>query len=259
MSRITLPSAYVEKCRKGLFMPIEPDTVQCFLLIRNGKPLNLVEVSSLEELLLESISKKDHSAFEGWNDSQLRKYFLDLIDSAGSSETIPVRISPASYELMTILGLTTPAEIDLEPLFEKTTAKFKLNADQKKALKKYATTAEIYEDLLSKKKSVVMDVLSNELEELEVDLIQPKPWLEIYELFVLRWNEEPRAEERKKIYRGLGYAKNPKKTPEENKKALANKFKTLYEALDERKQIFLGDYLEDEVSVVQVALDMLLD
>lgn len=256
--RITLPPAYVEKCRKGLFMPIEPDTVQCFLLMRNGKPLKLVEVSSLNELLLASIPKQDRSAFEGWSDLQIRKYFLELVTSAGSSEIIPVRVSPASYELMTILGLVDSEEIDLEPLFEKTVAKFKLNANQKKELRKYATTAEIYEDLLSKKRSVVLNILSTELEDVEEDLLEPKPWLEIHKLFVNVWAEEQDEDERKKVYRNLGYTKNPKKTPEENKKVLINKFKKLYEELDKDMKIVLGDYLESDDANVQRAVKILL-
>lgn len=216
---------YVKKCTEGLFAPITPGTVQSFLLMKNGKVDKIVEVSSLVELLLATVPKEDREIFATYRDQDCR--------------------SPEKEDLSLLLG--------------RVVKKFNLSVEQQRVLEGYAKTSQVLEGLLKKKRAEVMDFLSTELEDLQDDLVsQPKPWLEVYESFARVWGEEKNPVKRKQVYRDLGYTKNPKKTPELNKKVLASKFKEAYEGLEDASQIELGNYLESSTAKLARAKKILL-
>lgn len=249
---------YVKKCTEGLFAPITPGTVQSFLLMKNGKVDKIVEVSSLVELLLATVPKEDREIFATYRDQDCRSHFLESL-SHPKDQIIPVRISPASYSLMVILDLIKPEKEDLSLLLGRVVKKFNLSVEQQRVLEGYAKTSQVLEGLLKKKRAEVMDFLSTELEDLQDDLVsQPKPWLEVYESFARVWGEEKDPVKRKQVYRDLGYTKNPKKTPELNKKVLASKFKEAYEGLEDASQIELGNYLESSTAKLARAKKILL-
>lgn len=265
MANLTLSKDYSEACEKLLFSPIVPDTTQAFVLFKGDKPQRIVEADSLKDLLLQTIPESDKEHFSDFTEESSRKFLTELVrrdSQSGHKALIPIQVNPASYALMTLLGLIITEEEDLEVMIDRVIVKFKLGKPAQARLRAYATTSAILEDLLTKKKSVIDQLFSEEgLEAIEKEVIRPtaKPWGEAYELFakVRREDEDSTESEKKQVYRDLGYIKDPKKTPEENKKALAGKFKAIYEKLTLPKRKKLSAYLESDEATLAEAKTML--
>lgn len=252
MANLTLSKDYSDACKKLLFSPIVPETTQAFVLFKNNKPQRIVEADSLKGLLLQVIPESDKEHFSDFTEESSRKFLTELVrrdQESGHKALIPIQVNPASYSLMTLLGLIITEDEDLEVMIDRVIIKFKLSKAAQTRLRAYATTSAILEDLLTKKKSVIDQLFSEEgLEAVEKKVITAKPWNEAYELFAKVWREDEDSteSEKKQVYRDLGYTKDPKKTPEENKKVLAGKFKIIYEKLALPKRKKLSAYLEND-------------
>lgn len=262
MANLTLSKDYSEACEKLLFSPIVPDTTQAFVLFKGSKPQRIVEADSLKDLLLQTIPESDKEHFSDFTEESSRKFLTEVLHTSDPKALIPIQVNPASYALMTLLGLIITEDEDLEVMIDRVIVKFKLGKAAQTRLRAYATTSAILEDLLTKKKSVIDQLFSEEgLEAVEKKVIRPtaKPWGEAYELFAKVWREDSEADEneKKQVYRDLGYTKDPKKTPEENKKALAGKFKAIYEKLTLPKRKKLSAYLESDEATLAEAKAML--
>jgi len=260
MANLTLSKDYSEACEKLLFSPIVPDTTQAFVLFKGSKPQRIVEADSLKDLLLQTIPESDKEHFSDFTEESSRKFLTEVLHTSDPKALIPIQVNPASYALMTLLGLIITEEEDLEVMIDRVIVKFKLGKPAQARLRAYATTSAILEDLLTKKKSVIDQLFSEEgLEAIEKKVITAKPWNEAYELFAKVWREDSDSteSEKKQVYRDLGYTKDPKKTPEENKKALAGKFKAIYEKLALPKRKKLSAYLESDEATLAEAKGLL--
>lgn len=258
--KLTIPLDFAEECKSLLFTGKMEGTRTYVLVSTNKppKPISVVEVNSYHDLLLATITEinsDDLEFYEPYSEDQSRQQLREMATS-GTFSVVPVQITPCSYLAFTSLGLVVDrTEIGTKPtkagvltagqkeLVKKLVDKYFLEEDAKAKLLDYAKTrnakdrTEVLTDLLTKKKSIIEQMFIEEgLEELEEELLTSLPWGEAYERFAEIWGNEEDQALRKRVYRDLDYEKDPKKTPQKNKQALAQKFKVLYEALDHPKR-----------------------
>jgi hypothetical protein len=271
----SIPKYFAEECEKVLFPPFQSqEETQAFVLYPKDPKARLqtVEVESYRDLLtqlINAIDPKDLEFYETYSESQSRKFLKDVALNAdqGDFPLIPVQLTPSSYVLLKTLNkvsLTEPSE-KITELTKRLTTKFKLTKQAQKRLATYIKArpsqdqVHLLEDLLTKKKSQITQLFEEEgLEELEEELLTAPSWTEAYEKFVEVWTQEEDPEERKKIYRELGYVKNPKKTPKQNKEVLASKFKQKYEGLELKERREFVEYLDSDEADLTKAKKMLL-
>lgn len=258
--KLILPANFIQECEKNAFVPIRQGESHTFMIIENQRPQRILTVNTLKELLLAIVEEDQKFIFEDYTEESCRKTLIDLANSL--TDRIPVRVTASSYYLLKALGY----EFGVEKFQEKEKNKklhakiievYDLNKSQQKVLEEYATTTKISRELLDSGFSRVQEILSVELENLEEDVIRSKPWVEVFELFVGVWSDEEDSDQRKRVYRDLGYNKNPKKTKKENKKVLVKKFRGVYENLSEKAKVRLGDYLEKSTANLDKAKKLL--
>jgi len=271
----SIPKYFVEECEKVLFPPFQnQEETQAFILYPKDPKARLqtVEVESYRDLLaqlIKAIDPKDLEFYETYSESQSRTFLKDVALNAdqGDFPLIPIQLTPSSYVLLKTLNKVStenPSE-KISELTKRLTTKFKLTKQAQKRLATYIKArpskdqVHLLEDLLTKKKSQITQLFEEEgLEELEEELLTAPPWTEAYEKFVEVWTQEEDPEERKKIYRELGYVKNPKKTPKQNKEVLASKFKQKYETLELKERREFVEYLETDEADLTKAKKTLL-
>jgi hypothetical protein len=116
-----------------------------------------------------------------------------------------------------------------QKLYERIVRKFDLSGKFVTSLLDYAKTrhhldrTHILTDLLQKPKYTIINMFSQEFEELEEKVIS-REWSKDYPIFAKKLSSEKDPNIRKKGYRAFGYQKDPEKTTEENKKVFVDLF-----------------------------------
>ena len=268
-SNLTIPSDYLEECEKRLFAAkFTGERAFIFLSRSQSKPVHLVTVESYKDLLLALISNanpEDLSFFEDHTENQAQKFLKEIALGKSDLDIFPVQVTSSSFLALGLLkGViadskpNVPSSKKIDEYVNLLAKKHTLGVKSKIKIKEYITSRSpnlrfaLIDNLLTNTSTQIHEMFSEDgLEEAEEELIQNLPaesrqgsWLSIYEKFAEVWFKEKDPKKRKQVYRDLGYTKNPKKSPEENKKVLAGIFKVKYEALSDEEKGDFSKYLD---------------
>lgn len=265
---VTIPSGYLEECKKSLFASkFSGERAFAFLSRKEGVVVHLVTVESYKDLLLEIVSNsnpEDLSFFEDHTENQAQAFLKEIALGKTDLDIFPVQVTSSSFLVLTMLGVkstnptpSAPTPKKISDAVNTLAKKHNLSQGSKKKIRDYITSKPpnlrlaLIEDLLTISSDQIEEMFSEDgLEEAEEELTSaalPPPearWLSLYEKFVDIWSLEKDLKKRKQVYRDLGYTKSPKKSPEENKKVLAGKFKAKYEALPEEEKEAFSEHLD---------------
>lgn len=269
-----IPEVFETKCKEALFPKFKDATLAFVLYARDHSSAQVVEVTSYKSLLLEAVELADEGDLEhyqSFTEEQSRKFLREVCLTAQETEGfpfIPIQITPSSYVLLLVTGKLSAGKNQDKQIakeMQQLAKKFGLSKEGHKRMEAYLAPRKASEklkllgELAQMKKSKIEELFEEEgLEELEEELITAPPWSEAWQKFTTVWTREPDAEIRKNVYRDLGYKKDPKKAPEQNKEALVRIFTKKYESLSLEKRRDFVEYLEQKKASTSRALKYLI-